>query len=219
VKNLLIACDFDGTITCRDTLHVIVEKFGVPGIWDELEPQLRSGELSVEQAMEQQFASVRATADEVLEVVLREAPVRPGFCELVEWAAARGHRLVVLSSGFRSVIEAVLAGAGIAGVPVRSHDAVFSRDGCRLVWSDRGGPCALCDRRCKRHDLALYRRSEPVVYAGDGVSDRCVARAADLVFARDGLADHLRESGVPFVPLEDFHSVRRHLERVYARAA
>jgi 2-hydroxy-3-keto-5-methylthiopentenyl-1-phosphate phosphatase len=61
VKPLLIACDFDGTITSRDTLHVIVEEFGVRGVWEALEPRLRRGEITVEQAMTEQFAAVRAT--------------------------------------------------------------------------------------------------------------------------------------------------------------
>lgn len=219
VKPLLIACDFDGTITCRDTLHVIVEEFGERGGWDALEPRLRRGEITVEQAMTQQFAGVTATLEEVLVAVRRDSPIRPGFHEFVAWAASAGHRLVVLSSGFRSVIDAVLAGAGIEGLPVHSHEARFSRHGCALVWSRRGDVCPLCSRPCKRHDLALHRGREPVVYIGDGMSDRCVAKVADLVFARDGLAQHLGEVGLPFEPFHDFHDVRRSIERTYAQAA
>jgi 2-hydroxy-3-keto-5-methylthiopentenyl-1-phosphate phosphatase len=219
VKPLLIACDFDGTITSRDTLHVIVEEFGARGVWDALEPRLRRGEITVEQAMTEQFAAVRATREEVVAAVRAQAPLRPGFAAFVAWSRAEGHRVVVLSSGFRTVIDTVLGDAGLGDLPVHSHEAVFSPEGCTLVWSERGGPCPLCGRRCKRHDLASHRAAEPVVYVGDGISDRCVARTADLVFARDGLADHLRDAGVPFVPFEDFDDVRRELRRAYARAA
>ncbi|MEW6581933.1 MAG: MtnX-like HAD-IB family phosphatase [Actinomycetota bacterium] len=219
MKPLLIACDFDGTITCRDTLHVIVEEFGVRGVWDALEPRLRSGEMTVEEAMTEQFAAVRATAPQVLAAVRRDAPVRRGFPELVAWARAEGHRVVVLSSGFRTVIEAVLGDAGVGDLAVHSNDVLFGADGCTLVWADRGDPCPLCGRPCKRHDLAAHRGPEPVVYVGDGVSDRCAARAADLVFARDGLAAHLGDEGVPFVPFDDFDDVRRELVRAFAQAA
>jgi 2-hydroxy-3-keto-5-methylthiopentenyl-1-phosphate phosphatase len=44
------------------------------------------------------------------------------------------------------------------------------------------------------------------------VSDRCVARMADIVFARAHLARDLAVDGVPFVPFEDFHQVREELE-------
>lgn len=219
MERLLIACDFDGTITQRDTLHVIVETFGAKGVWGAIEPALRAGELTLEQAMERQFAAVRATRDEVLDAVLRDAPVRAGFHEFLAWAGERGHRLVVLSSGFRTVIDAILAKAGIADLVIHSHEARFSAEGCELVWSDRGERCELCGRPCKRHDLARHRRGERLVYVGDGISDRCAARAADLVFARDGLAEHLRAEGVPFVPFEDFFEVRAVLEPRAVRAA
>ena len=219
VKPLLIACDFDGTITQRDTLHVIVEAYGEHGLWERLEPRLRVGEITVEQAMQEEFAAVRATADQVREVVREQAPIRDGFREWVDWCAFKEHRLVVLSNGFQSVIEPVLADVGLGHLEVVAHDACFASDGCRLVWSDRGERCALCGRPCKREPLRQLWRGERLVYLGDGISDRCVSLMADLVFARDGLAEHLADIGVVFTPFEDFHEVRRQLESLDEVAA
>jgi len=219
VEKLLIACDFDGTITRRDTLHIIVEEFGTRGLWDAIAPRLRAGEVSLEQAMQEEFDSVRATPGQVRDLVLRAAGLREGFPEFVAWAHDRGHRLVVFSSGFRSVIEPVLAHWGLGHLPVVSHDAVFSDDGCRLVWSDRGDPCPECSRRCKRHDLRRHNHGERLVYVGDGVSDLCAAQTADLVFARADLARDLSAVDVPFVPFEDFVVVREHLASAASIAA
>jgi 2-hydroxy-3-keto-5-methylthiopentenyl-1-phosphate phosphatase len=213
VEDLLIACDFDGTITQRDTLHLIVESYGTRGLWDAIEPRLRAGELTLEQAMQEEFASVRATPEQVAELVLRDAGMRHGFREFVDWSRERGHRLVVLSSGFRSVIEVLLGHWGLDHLEVESHEARFSPEGCVLVWADRGERCDECGRRCKRHDVrARLSGRERLVYIGDGVSDRCAARMADLVFARDNLARDLAADGVPFVPFEDFVEVRERLE-------
>ncbi len=219
VENLLIACDFDGTITRRDTLHIIVEEFGTRGLWAAIEPRLRAGEVTLEQAMQEEFATVRATPEEVRDVVLREAGLRDGFPEMVAWSEAAGHRLIVFSSGFRSVIEAALAHWGLGHLQVVSHEAEFSPEGARLVWSDRGEICVECGRCCKRHDLARHSRGERLVYVGDGISDRCAARTADLVFARADLARDLTEAGLPFVPFEDFVEVREHLESTASLAA
>lgn len=219
MENLLIACDFDGTITRRDTLHLIVEEFGTRGLWAAIEPRLRAGEVTLEQAMQEEFATVRATPDQVRDLILREAGLRAGFPELVRWAEDRGHRLIVFSSGFRSVIEAAMAHWGLGHLTVESHEALFTAEGCRLVWSDRGDACAECGRRCKRHDLRRHHRGERLVYVGDGVSDRCGARLADLVFARADLARDLALDGVPFVPFEDFHEVRRRLDSAATIAA
>jgi 2-hydroxy-3-keto-5-methylthiopentenyl-1-phosphate phosphatase len=219
VQTLLIACDFDGTITERDTLHLIVETFGTRGLWQAIEPRLRAGEVTLEQAMQEEFATVCATPAQVQELVLREAGLRAGFTELVSWSRDRGHRLIVFSSGFRSVIAAVLDRWGLGDLEVVSHEARFSPQGCVLEWSDRGAPCGVCGRRCKRHDLRARHRGEVVVYIGDGLSDVCVAQTADLVFARAHLARDLAIGGVPFVPFVDFEEVRERLETAGILAA
>ena len=220
MEKLLIACDFDGTITRHDTLHLIVEAFGQGGLWQAIEPRLRAGEVTLEQAMEEEFATVRATPGQVRDLVLRDAGLRRGFPELVRWAHARGHRLIVFSSGFRSVIRAALEQWDLGFLEVVSHEAVFTDEGCRLVWSDRGEACVECGRCCKRFDLrSRQRRGERLVYIGDGISDRCGARMADLVFARDDLARDLSGAGLPFVPFEDFLGVRERLQASSTLAA
>jgi len=65
----------------------------------------------------------------------------------------------------------------------------------------------VCGRRCKRHDLRQRHRGEIVVLIGDGISDVCVAKTADLVFARAHLARDLTAAAVPFVPFSDFDEV------------
>jgi 2-hydroxy-3-keto-5-methylthiopentenyl-1-phosphate phosphatase len=213
VAELLIAVDFDGTITMHDTLHVIVDAHGRPGVWDELEPALRAGEITVEQAMEQQFATVTAPHDEVIDLVLAHAGTRDGFPELVRWAEDTENRLVVMSAGFRCVIDEVLDGLGVGHLEVVANDAVFTHDGCTLVWSeDRGDTCQLCGRKCKRHAINERFNGERLVYVGDGISDRCASLLADVVFARAGLAEWLDEQGVGYIPYGDFHDVLRWLK-------
>lgn len=219
METLLIACDFDGTITEHDTLHLIVDTFGRRGLWQRIEPRLRAGEVSLEQAMQEEFATVRATPAQVVDLVLRDAGLRSGLQELVSWSATHGHRFIVFSSGFRVVIEAALTRWGFGDLEVVSHDALFTAEGCTLLWSDRGEVCAVCGRHCKRHDLRHRHRGERVVYIGDGISDRCVARTADVVFARADLARDLADAAVPFIPFHDFVQVREWLTTASSMAA
>ena len=212
MRPLLIACDFDGTITRRDTLHVVMEAFGPRGLWETIEPRMRAGEMTVEQAMQEEFAAVHASIDEVREVVLAAAPLRAGFPALVAWARDHGHELVIMSAGFRSIIDIVFEVAAIEGLEIVSNDAHFSAQGCEIVWSLPGGPCARCGRSCKRHALSTRREGRPAVYIGDGISDRCPSLDADIVFARDGLADFLDEQGRSYERFDDFFDVRRSLD-------
>jgi len=60
-------------------------------------------------------------------------------------------------------------------------------------------------RRCKGALTRWLRRPGQVVVAfGDGGRDLCMARAADLVFARGRLLELCRQEGLPAVELTDF---------------
>lgn len=215
METLCIACDFDGTITERDTLHVIVEHFGQRSVWDALEPDLRSGAITVEQALQAEFDTVRADLTQVHETLRLHAPVRAGFREFVEWAHSRGHDLFVCSNGFRSVIEPILDDAGV-DVPVIANDATFTANGTTITWQDRGRRCDLCDRPCKRAPMRVRAGGRRLVMIGDGISDRCGAGLADVVLARAGLAQDMRDQGRTFIPFNDFHDVRAALAQVEA---
>ena len=203
VETLLIACDFDGTITERDTLHLIVAAFGSYDLWERIEPRVVSGELSIEQAMQEEFAvgagHARAGARPG---AARGGPAARLSASSCDWARERDHRLIVFSSGFRSVIDDVLDHWGIEGLEVVSHEARFSRG--RLppgVVGSRRRSAWSAGRRCKRHDLRGRSRGERLVYIGDGVSDRCGARMADVIFARAQLADDLAAGRRPLHPV------------------
>ncbi len=214
VRRFLIAVDFDGTITQHDTLHLIVDRFGDPSVWDRITPDVVAGRVSVEEAMQAEFATVRATPDQVRELVRANAGIREGFVEFVAWARAVGHDVWVLSSGFRVVITDTLERIGLGDLPFHSHDALFTAEGTQLLWTHRGERCELCNRPCKRFDLAAIRTGLPVAYVGDGVSDRCVCGAADVVFARSELAAWLRDAQRSYVAFDDFHEIRAHLEHL-----
>ncbi len=147
--------------------------------------------------MEMQIATITAPLDEAVAFLLVEAEVRAGFREL----AARFDPLV-LSSGFHETIAPILAREGVA-VDVRANRLDPRPDGWRILWDD-DTPCPVCGDLCKRRALPAER---PLVYVGDGYSDRCAALAADRVFARRELADYLDSRDVPYEPFETFDDV------------
>jgi 2-hydroxy-3-keto-5-methylthiopentenyl-1-phosphate phosphatase len=73
---------------------------------------------------------------------------------------------------------------------------------------------------CKRARIEHFRSRHPgvpVVHIGNGrVSDLCGADAADLVFAKDSLAEELAARGMDYEPFETLHDV---VDRLTARLA
>ena len=208
-----IGCDFDGTVTIHDTLHLLVQRFA-PEVWLPIEKRLRDGELTLLQAIEEEFRQIRVTPDEAVAFVLREAGIRAGFPEFVGWAETGGHELVLFSSGFRVLIDPMLAHAGLGRVRVEAGDAEFSLDGTVLSFPSSEAECRSTCGLCKREAIAAHGpfNGRLVVHIGDGYSDLCAARQADIVFARADLARFLDKEGITYHAFEDFFEVIRVLD-------
>jgi 2-hydroxy-3-keto-5-methylthiopentenyl-1-phosphate phosphatase len=207
-----IFVDFDGTITERDLLDWIAQTFGDPEVYAALDVGLDERRLTLHEVLAREFEPVRSPLDEVVAWVLEHAAVRPGFPELVRRAEERGWRLVVLSSGFRELIEPVLEREGLGHLELLSNRVDPDPSGWRVRFRDET-PCPVCGEPCKRAAVVAEANGGPAVYVGDGISDRCGAEASDLVFARRGLAAYLAERGVPFEPFDDFYEVLAGIER------
>jgi HAD superfamily phosphoserine phosphatase-like hydrolase len=196
----ILIVDWDGTITERDSLLMVLEQFGD---WEESErlgEELFAGKITLREEIERQFATVHASQDEVVAWVVENVRVRPGLPEL-----AALHPLVV-SSGFHELIEPVLAREGIE-VELRANRVDPRPDGWRVLWQ-YADTCEACGELCKRPVLPA---NGEVVYVGDGFSDRCAALAADRVFALGSLARYLDAQGVAYEEFTDFHALAQTL--------
>ncbi len=206
-----IFVDFDGTITENDLLDRIAQTFGDPDVYREVDERLDEGSITLHEVLRREFEPVRAPLDEVVSWVIDNTAVRAGFGELVGLARRRGWRLIVLSSGFLELIEPVLAREGLTDVELLANRVDPAPSGWRVHFRDESF-CPVCAEPCKRAAVLGEADQGVSVYVGDGFSDRCGARASDVVFARRGLADYLGGEGLPFEPFDDFFDVVRGIE-------
>jgi 2-hydroxy-3-keto-5-methylthiopentenyl-1-phosphate phosphatase len=195
-----LVVDWDGTVTEVDGLHLVLLEFGDERLYDAAESKL-GRELTLNEVIALEFESVRAPLDEVVAWMRANVRVRAGFAEL-----ARTHDPLVVSSGFRELIEPILEREGLE-LELVANQVDAQPDGWRARFR-KAASCAVCGQTCKRADVGAL---DGFVYVGDGYSDRCVALAASRVFARDGLATFLEGRGIAFERFEDFHDVARAL--------
>lgn len=196
-----LVLDWDGTVTERDTLHMVLERFGDLDVFREMEAAL-GRRLTLNEVIGREMRTVGAPLEEVQAWLVEHVRLRRGFAEIVA-----SHAPLIVSAGFHELIEPVLAREGIdVGVVANRLDPRPDGWVARFRTSE---PCPVCGEPCKRDAVALI---DDLVYAGDGTSDRCVALRARRVFARDGLAAYLAAQGVPFEPLTDFVALARALE-------
>jgi 2-hydroxy-3-keto-5-methylthiopentenyl-1-phosphate phosphatase len=197
-----LVLDFDGTVTERDTLDLVLARFGDAEVYERAEAELDAGRMTLNEVISAEFATVTAPLDEVVAHVVEHARVRPGFAAL-----ARTQHPLVVSSGFHELIEPVLEREGVLdAVELRANRVEALPEGWRVHFRV-AETCEVCGEPCKRADLPAGE----VVYAGDGHSDYCASLAAARVFATGGLARWLESRGVAFTPLTDFRALASEL--------
>ena len=104
---------------------------------------------------------------------------------------------MIVSSGFRELIEPVLERESLGNVELLSNTVDPDPGGWRVRFRV-SETCEGLRAASKRSTAAALADGTELADVGDGYSDRCAAELADLVFARRGLARYLEEQGVPF---------------------
>jgi 2-hydroxy-3-keto-5-methylthiopentenyl-1-phosphate phosphatase len=204
-----LVVDFDGTVTQEDLLDTIAIRFGDPEVYQEVDDGLDEGRLPLREVITREFQPVRTPLADVVRWELGNVRIRPGFRELVELAARRGWRVVIVSSGFHELIEPILEREGVE-VELHANRVDPRPDGWRVLWQ-YDESCDTCGESCKRSVVQEFAGGDEIVYIGDGYSDRCAAEASDRVFATRGLARYLDERGLEYEHFDDFHSIAESL--------
>ncbi len=207
----LILVDFDGTITARDADFVIADaargSAAARAVYQPLAQAYESLEIGLAAYFEGYLAGLGLSAAEIARHV-DAVPCRPGFRELVRACEDRGWAVRVCSEGLDAYIRPLLEHLGVGELPL-SCNRLVERDGRAWVLPPLDGePCQRC-LNCKGvHARRARADGWMVVMIGNGASDLCAAREAELVFARDTLAELCRAEGVPFRPWESFDEIR-----------
>ena len=198
----VVACDFDGTITCEDLGVATMQRFA-HGDWWSLELAWRNREIDTVTCMQRQFAMVEASEAE-LRTFYQQAPVDEGFVPFVQACRRAGVDVVVLSDGLDLYIHIVLARLGLADLPCHANHAWFEAGRLRLAFPHRSRDDAQCGN-CKRsHVDRLAAHYAKVAYVGDGFSDRCVVEHARPVFAKSHLAEYCQAHALAFTAFTSF---------------
>ena len=210
----VVCSDFDGTICMPDSSEYLLERFAPPD-WKNLDEAVWGGQITEREAFQKQISLLRVTWDDARVAVREGVKIRDGFKHFVQCCRARDLPLVILSSGLRPLIEELLQREGIAGLPVESHDVLIDHDRWNLILH-RGRRLAEHCSHCKCAFLTEQQTAgRRVIYIGDGFTDLCPARLADMLFAADRLAEACRMNQTPFHLYTTFHDIERTLDAVF----
>lgn len=202
--NNILFIDFDGTITSEETLEGTLKRFTPKLLYYWKGAQFKLGILNLSQIVHYGFSKIPSSRLPDILAYVRSVPIRPGFEDLLKTCKEAGIPVVIISGGLRPCIREKLA-------PYK--DYLLDIYDLEL---DTSGPTMILHSDFEEgdHIMSKVRVMEKFSYKssmciGDSFTDFKMAKASDLVFARDRLAKKLAEDGQDFIPWEDFHDVER----------
>jgi 2,3-diketo-5-methylthio-1-phosphopentane phosphatase len=212
---LEIFTDFDGTVTRGDTIDLLLETLADPS-WKQIEERWINGEISSRECMALQVPLIQGGWQAML-AVLQTVEVDNTFAAFAGWCKFRKIALSVVSDGIDKVIDYLLSRENIKIARISANHLLES-DGGQLALSfpERGSRVVCPSGPCKCQVLDNAGANVIKVVIGDGRSDFCWARNADILFAKDKLARYCSEQGIAFIPYENFLQIRMTLEELHS---
>ncbi|MGG4605938.1 MtnX-like HAD-IB family phosphatase [Paenalcaligenes sp. Me131] len=198
----VIQCDFDGTISLRDTTDSLLNSYGLPG-WEALEDAWEQGEIGSKECMQKQVALLDMSPEQ-LDASLQQIGMDAAFPAFLSAAQQQGIPFFVVSDGLDYAINTILSREGVHNLPILANHLVYQQGNRWSLETPWNLPtCASANCKCQ-HAQSSHQVGRKVLYIGDGSSDFCVSGKADVVLAKAKLINYCREQGIPHVPFTDF---------------
>jgi 2-hydroxy-3-keto-5-methylthiopentenyl-1-phosphate phosphatase len=207
--------DFDGTIAVEDVGSRMFQTFA-GGQANEIVRHYLDGSITARACLTRECEAVESATPGVVEQFIGQFSLDPTFKGFVEFCSGRDIPLVVLSDGLDFYVERLLKINGFGELPFFSNHLEFVSAGTltKLVPSfpHTDAECLLCGNCKRNHLLTLSADDDIIVYVGDGISDRCPVRYADIVFAKGSLIRYCQEQNITYHEFRNFNDVIQRLE-------
>lgn len=214
MKQPLIFCDFDGTITARDNIVAIMKHFA-PEESAPIIRQILNQEISIRKGVGKLFGLLpSALKEEITYFALQQAEIREGFQRFLDYIKREEISFRVVSGGIDFFVDPILEPFGLKTNQVFRNESDFSGEYIQITWPH---PCDdNCQGDCGLCKTSLFRRyaneKHFKIMIGDSITDLAASKQADLVFARGFLLEKCLELGLPHHPYESFDDIVRVLK-------
>jgi len=210
IEDYAIVADFDGTITLQDSNDSLCLACGnAENV--KIEADFCAGVISGKEAVHLHFQALRIGFQEYFDFLDSHIQIDPGFDVFLQQLRARHMPFFIVSGGYRQGIQRILGEDRMNGVQIFANDLLDDK-GYLLpsgamegaVCTEPIGPCGNCKKVCL--DIIRHQTKKKILFIGDGLTDRCAAQKADLLFAKEGcaLAEYCRTHDLPYVSYKGF---------------
>jgi len=203
---MLFIVDFDGTLSVNDTVDAMLERFADDS-WESIEKDWVDGKISAVECMTQQIRMVKAdhvTLENFFRSIQLDASFLPFYHHVSQFA-----ELAIVSDGLDHAVKVAMRNASLPEMPVYANHLHFVPQGIDISFPNRTANCEGGNGTCKcaiARNLSL-EAGGPIVLIGDGKSDACLAKRADVVFAKGSLVKHCENNDIAYHAFQTFADV------------
>lgn len=213
-KLITVYCDFDGTITQKDVIDLILEKLANPE-WLNIESRWIEGEIGSKECLSLQIPLIKGgwTA---IESLIKEIQIDPFFKSFSKWCNEKQIPLVVISEGLHKVITSILSREDIEVDSVWSNKLELNKDErftMQFPYPPKSKDCKL--GLCKCQIVEQISQEELKIVIGDGLNDTCWIQKADLIFAKSKLLNYCQVNKIPCESFENFSTITSTLNQIH----
>ena len=204
----IVFTDFDGTISPTDIGDAMFERFGDAPSCLRSYDLFCQGDIDARECWRQGCATISSVTRKEFEAFALQHPIDEGFKPFLNYCASKKISVIVLSDGFDAYIDPVLVREELAWLPRFSNRLLFHTNGTvEPFFPFTDAECNQC-ANCKRnHVLTNAGDDHVIVYIGDGHSDRCPVRYADIVFAKGELVRFCEMNNITFHRFASFSDI------------
>ena len=210
--NYQVFIDFDNTIATVDTFDSLLPVFAKDQRWMELEKDWEKGRISSKDCLEGQLNCMELDKPS-LDRHLSGIKLDPYFKNLISLLESKKVKTMVLSDNFDYILRKILKHNQIKKIKVYSNRLKFLNDKPQPLFPFRHKKCPTCAHCKTKNLLANTEVNSSIVYIGDGRSDFCPAKYADIVFAKDSLLKYCRAEKIKHYPYETLKDVYNYFKR------
>lgn len=211
-SELIVLCDFDGTISQLDVGNEIHRSL-LPDQFTDLQKRYRAQGMTLRELQNKMWQDFPLSKNEFRKQALPFAKLRPGFSYFLRQCFELKIPFYIASCGIRDYIEAVLEVtldsderqmiSGLYCNDVEFADAKIKR----LITPESAESDLTLDKGRLADELRLLHGNSKVLGIGNGGSDRSMAGHVDVLAATDALARWAESKKLPFVEFNDFSSL------------
>jgi len=199
-------CDFDGTVTREDVIDRVLEEFADPA-WMDVERSWVNGEIGSCDCLTMQTQLIKAKEPDLLDFV-EGIGIDETFIDFARYCKSNAIEISILSDGVDLFIGSILNRHGLNDIRVFANGLECTNGGYKMVFPHFREDCLSKAGICKCKMMEEHATPGGInILVGDGRSDFCIARKADLTFAKSALLEFCRAEKIPHIEHREFGDI------------